>query len=262
MNFNKNIKLVPDEHYTYKYFDNIALPMEIYYPKNGLKQKNKTILFIHGGGWESAITDNSQWDGGWLRYQAYYFAMRDFVTITISYRSVKYSENTDITDLISDCTDAVEFIHKLPYVDTKNLILFGESAGGHLAIELGITLQKSLQPLAVIGINPVLDCTKEVWRYCSKNSQTRRIVSPLFNIKKTNVKFLVTHGDNDEIVDVNDTIQFAEKMKEVGNSCEIIIVSNAKHAYLLYGYISSDDFINTNMLELENYINKVLEYKI
>ena len=58
--------------------------MHIYFPDSDI-HKAQSVLFIYGGGWNDAIRNNTEWNGGWMANNARYFAERGFVSIAISY---------------------------------------------------------------------------------------------------------------------------------------------------------------------------------
>ena len=62
--------LVPQSYVT---ANGVNLPIQVFLPDGDIHNR-RTVLCIHGGGWNScAITDNSPWDGGWMGNNAKYF---------------------------------------------------------------------------------------------------------------------------------------------------------------------------------------------
>ena len=169
----------------YKTVNNLELPMRIYMPEEK-KANGRTVINIHGGGWRG-ITKNEKWNGSYMKYQADYFSKLGFVGIEFSYRSIEL-ENTKIFDIIDDCIDAMKYIKKLKY-GNKEIIVCGDSAGGHLAIELAFAMDSSLRPQKVVACNPVVDCTCEKWSYIEKDIYKRRLISPMYNMQRTDTIF-------------------------------------------------------------------------
>ena len=112
----------PDRKLTYKKVDGLNLPMNIYEPCSEA-ETDKVILVIHGGGWNTAISDNSDWNEGELKFQAAQFAEDGNIAAAISYRSLKI-KNTDILDLIEDVSDAVRFL-KYRYLQKQKTYRYG-----------------------------------------------------------------------------------------------------------------------------------------
>lgn len=227
----------------------IQLPVWIYPPQIENTYSDTLVLCIHGGGWY-AMDKNEAWNGGWMDYQARYYAEKGFYGAVISYRSIGLTEQTTVFDLLEDCRDALDFIAE--HVPYKRLILMGDSAGGHLAAML--TLQApDLADVAVL-CNPVTDCTADRWAYVARPEQTRQ-ASPIYCVQKTKTRYLLLHGDADTVVDWADTKKFYEKMRENGNICMFHLLPGAKHAFILKGYVSADSQLAEYMNIIDDYIN-------
>lgn len=246
----------PNKKLIYKTINGINLPMHIFMPDEEIDEDTSCVLFIHGGGWNSAIRDNSLWNGGALKSQAGYFAQKGYIAITISYRSLKAYEDVSLYDLLEDCKDALKYIRKnLKYINYKKIIVVGESAGGHLATMLGIMQEDELRPYAVISVNPVLDCTKK-WNYGVLSGQDKYAISPIHQKPKKCSKFLFLHGTNDDITDITDTVNFCKTLKELGHDAYLIKAKGAAHAFILFDYKSSDEYATYYTEMIFNYINE------
>jgi len=68
----------------YKTANGVDLPVKVFLSDDKTK-KNKSVLLIHGGGWKDAITDNSEWKGGWMANNAKYLSENGFLSIVISH---------------------------------------------------------------------------------------------------------------------------------------------------------------------------------
>lgn len=258
MNFDKNFIKEPNEKIIYKTVGNLKLPMNVYYPTSGIKGKMPCVLCIHGGSWKTKVKENEEFTTDWMDMNAKYYSQQGMVGIAISYRNID-DENTNVFDLISDCQDAMRYIkEKLDYVDNDKIVAIGDSAGGHLATCLGISQDDELRPNITIACNPVLDLTKEKWAFCTDTKEELKKASPLFNIGEKSSKFLCMHGDEDTVVDINDTIEFANKLKEKGVVSEMIVEKGKQHAFVLFDYISTDEEALTYMEQTMEFINKYL----
>ncbi len=245
-------KLIPQIDSVYKTVKGVGLPIKMYIPDYKCDNSQTAILVIHGGGWYAVKKEIDKWNGGWMNYQAQYYADKGYVSAVISYRSIDINEDTTVFDLVEDCKDAITYIREQAEFD--NLIIMGDSAGGHLAVMIG--MDDGMGVDMVIAANPVLDLTEKTWKYTAKTKEERIIASPALNIKKVNARFLVMHGNKDTVVDYRISRKFCEDMKKHGNQAEFIELDGAKHAFILSGYESSDEQINEYMAIIDKYIDK------
>lgn len=244
----------PNNRVIYKTVNGINLPMDIYLPDTDIDENTGCVVFIHGGGWNDAIKDNSKWNGGGLQSQARYFAEKGFITIAFSYRSLQAYEGVSLNDLVEDCTDAMKYIKlNLGYVNYDNIIVMGESAGGHLCAMLAISQDDNIRPWAAVLINPVLDTT-EKWSYGVMEGQDKYAVSPIHQKPEKCAKLLLTHGTKDTIVDIEDTKRFLGNIKDLGHEAEFIAIEDAVHAYLIFDYQSTDEYALYYTEQIYNYI--------
>lgn len=232
----------------YKTADAINLPIRIYYPDN---HNGDCVVNIHGGGWH-AIKDNSEWNGGWMDYQAEYYTKRGYIGVVFSYRSIDLSDNTDISDIYNDCRDAMKYINdKIKY---NKMIVTGDSAGGHLATLLG--LDSEIKTDIIAACNPVLDITDKKWQYCSSDEGVLRKYSPYFNIIKTDTKFLLMHGDSDAVVDCSITKSFYDQLQKNNICSKLVILPGVGHAFILKNYKSTDEQVESYMEIIDKFISE------
>lgn len=229
----------------YKKIGTVRLPVKIYEEKS-----DTLILTIHGGAWHAINEDCDDWDGGWMDFHARYFNKKGYKTAAISYRDVNFDDTTTVFDLIDDCRDAVEFLREK--VDFKHLIIMGDSAGGHLSTMLG--LDEEIGADCVIAANPVVDLTHESWKHTAKTNDEYIKASPLFNIKKTKTRFFILHGNCDQTVPIETSVDFCKKMVEAGNDCTFKEIDGAPHAFILLGYKSTDEEVAQYMKIVDNYL--------
>lgn len=247
--YDKNNNTQPDIKDIYKTVKGLNLPVHIFNPKVKNEKNEYVVICIHGGGWRTGIKANAEWQGGDMIHQAKYLSFLGYTGAAISYRCLT---NTDITDLIEDCRQAILYIKQKLDVDNHHIILFGDSAGAHLATCLGISDDDDIRPEMVISCNPVLDCTKN-FIYASDDENVRKWASPLFrNINKCS-KFLFIHGDADPTTPYSDTVKMNERLNQMGFESELITLKNVKHAFILYNYRSTDE-------EVERYMEMIAEY--
>ena len=266
----------------YKTVDGLNLPMDFYYPQNNDKSILKpAIVCIHGGAWSGRV-DNSHWNGDYMNVIARYYAMYNVIGVNISYRNIfnpidkktEFENEYEIFDLYKDCLDALWFVMNNAHqygIDKNKVAVIGDSAGGHLALCVG-TLdifrnEDDVKPYAVIACNPITDLNDEKWyKYIQQNSkqcefantsknERARILSPLHNISKNTVHTLLIHGTSDSVVNIEHTLNFYNKSKQI-NSCEMHSLIGADHAFILPEYYKDRNITLNALNVIDKYLRK------
>lgn len=245
-----------DIELVYKTVNNLNLPMQIYLPDNDVHNR-QTILLIHGGGWNDAIKDNTLWNGGWMANNAKYFTQKGFVGITISYRSLTVSDQLNVGDLLTDCVDAIKYIKThLTFINFDNIIYIGDSAGGYLATMLGLSQDDEIRPKSVVSLNPVLGSLDSKWSYGFRNCEDIDNLTPSKMIGEKCADFLFIHGTADKIVDMKYTEELNDLLNRRGHRSKLIKIPDAEHAFILYDYKYSNEYVTNIMEQIIDYIDK------
>ncbi len=254
--YNKNNNFQPDIKDVYRTVKGLSLPVHIFFPKIKNEKNRFVVICIHGGGWKTGIKSDVEWQGGDMIHQAKIFSLLGYNGIAISYRCLT-NPNTDITDLIDDCRQAILYIKEKFGVDNKHIILMGDSAGAHLATCIGISEEDDVRPEIVISCNPVLDCTGN-FAYASNSEDVRKWASPLLREINASSKFLFMHGNADPTTSYYDTVKMNERLNINGFDSEMITLKNVMHAFILYDYRSTDEEVEKYMKMIEEYLEKKL----
>lgn len=107
----------------------------------------KTVIFLHGGGWSTG-------GRGSLEDEAKEWAKTGWVSINVSYRVGTLDGVPDDGKLILEDVLAVLDKYRVkPYVDPNKIIVYGESAGGHLSEWLGSKYGAKVR--GFVAISPV-----------------------------------------------------------------------------------------------------------
>ncbi len=248
-------KLKPDKEFIYRTSSGLNLPMFVFEPK--IKRKESAaVIAIHGGGWQTGIKNNEQWDGNMMSRHAAYYAEKGFLGISFSYRSIELP-GVELTDIIEDCKEAMRFIAtKYDYIKKK--IVIGDSAGAYLAVELGLSDDDSIRPNLVVACNPVIDFT-EKFTYVAEKEETRKKLTLLnYHINKA-AKMLFIHGTADSVVPFEDSSKMVKKLKENGFDAELIILENVGHAFVLFDYKNTDEQVLKYMSIMDEFIERGYE---
>lgn len=248
-------KITPAISEFYKEVDGVKLPIDVYFPKKDT-DNHKTVLCIHGGGWTEGITDNSEWNGGWMGNNAKYLTQFGFTAITISYRSLRLKKKLTVPDLLEDCIDAVKFIRKrYDFVNFNEIIYMGDSVGAYFAVMLGLSQDYSIRPKLVVAANPVLNVLDKKWSYGFKGVEDMDRYMPINYIGDKNPDFLLLHGTDDTVVDIECTEKFYDALKKIGCKSNFVRLNGKEHAFILFDYKSADESVAEIMDKVINYIN-------
>lgn len=99
---------------------------DIYYNKNNTMLKKPVFIYFHGGGYISGTKDTR-------KFYCKKWVDEGYVAINVNYH---YKSDYPFRNQLSDCFKALEHIfdNSEKYgIDTKNIIISGESAGAHIA---------------------------------------------------------------------------------------------------------------------------------
>lgn len=123
-------------------------PLQVVTISRPANPTGKAVLFLHGGGWTtggrgSLATEAADWSNtGW-------------VAVNASYRlGVLDGAPDDGKRILADAYAALHLTRSLPGVDPDKVIVYGESAGGHLATWLGA--KYGPQVAGVVAFSPVV----------------------------------------------------------------------------------------------------------
>ncbi len=231
------------------------LTMHLLKPKKPLRQYAPVIVFIHGGAWYEGGKD----DG--LSHLTR-FVQRGYIGATIDYR---LTGEAIFPAQIEDCKCAIRYLraHSVEYgLDPDHIGVWGESAGGHLAALLGVSLNdKSLEGKGGLEkyssrVQAVVDCygptdLLKIGRYPSEikhdaaDSAESRLIggpiqenkdkaikaSPITYVGKDSPPFLILHGDKDPIVPLNQSELLASALKKAKIEVTFYVVKGGGHGF-------------------------------
>lgn len=257
--------------------------VKIYYIRPAEKKpvhKRTAVVWIHGGGWTGGITET-------FFPHARYFASRGAVGICIHYRLVKADGSVTVADCLADCKSAIRYIREHADelgIDPDKIIVAGYSAGGHLASCLGTVdgfnhpsdnLAISAIPNAMVLYNPLSDFTTSPFinriiggaaleKKPTPESQIpteaqialAKQLSPLYNVRCNQPKALILHGTDDTVILPEQSVQFARAMQQAGNSCELILLPETKHAFVCVNWKATEQEVVQAFLLMDNYLVK------
>lgn len=225
--------------------------MDIIRPNN-IEEKLPAILYIHGGAW---VSGDKRSDGKYFTFDIPKFG---YVLATMNYR---LAPEYNFSDQMEDVKSALEFIveNAETYgIDSEKIYIWGDSAGGHLAQMAGLTLDNIGAVVSFYGVSDLLCMDEDAKEYpmnwgkttltsmespiCmlmggvisgdDKLVEMTKEASPINNVKKEAVPFLLQHGNADKEVYYKQSVRMAEKLNEISpeSDVELDIFEGADHS--------------------------------
>jgi acetyl esterase/lipase len=225
--------------------------MDVYLPAGRTIDSTKSMILIHGGGWNSGNKSdfNSYIDSFRKR-------MPGYAIFNLNYRLV--SGNNLFPSQEEDIKAAVQFItgKATEYQVNKNkLVLVGASAGGHLALlqaykynspriaavidffgptDLVTMYEKPWHPLVPVALQMITGTTPLA------NEKLYRESSPLNYVSSSSAPTLILHGTNDPVVNISQSKALESKLQKSGVVHELVVYQGQHHGW--YGATLSNSF--------------------
>lgn len=225
------------------------LKLDLYLPDQA--NPPHLVIWVHGGAWHSGSKENPPME----------LVKRGYAMASISYRRTVEAK---FPALIHDIKAAVRFLraHANQYgYRSDKIILWGSSAGGHLVALAGLTngnqllegkigndLKTSSDVEVVLdffgptdlttimaqstphGVNvrgPAL--TLMFGKPLDQAAEELKLASPVYQVDKTDPPLFICHGDQDNQVPINQSIQLYGKYRELGLNVQLEYVHGAGH---------------------------------
>lgn len=206
------------------------------------------IVWIHGGAWRMGSKDSD--NVGYLVKHGYAIASIDY----------RFSNEAVFPAQIQDCNTALNFIvaHAAEYgVDPKRIVVAGGSAGGHLALLLGMARKDfgadpSIKPVAILDFFGPADFTKLLEDIKAIHSDQglkeyegavppllgspvdqapdkAKAASPMTYVAADNPPVLIIHGGNDPLVPLDQSKRLHDALDKAGVKNQLFVVDGAGH---------------------------------
>ena len=213
-------KILPNPHTITKdiaYGDKPDQKLDLYLLNNG--RLNPTIIFIHGGGWGAG--DKSAYEGRAKKY-----GLAGFNVIAINYTLATSDPATHWDAQLQDINNAYKFIldnFNHYGVDPFKVAVGGDSAGGHLALWLG--LDPAVK--AVLNMFGPCDLTQPQMAQVmanldvfgkqtyTDNPQLYMDASPIFKMTSAYPPTYIVHSTDDAIVPYLEAEVLSKKLTQL-----------------------------------------------
>ena len=210
--------------------------------------KRPGMIIIHGGGWTGG-------DKGAAREQniGTTLASHGYVCMSINYLLQPKNGERIWPRNLHDCKTAVRWLRANAerfQLDTQHIGVIGGSAGGHLALMVGLTDKASgLDPAgpyadqscavqAVIDLyGPIADTPKWTATLVAQDAasapELNKQVTPLSYVDAKDPPVMIMHGTADTTVEVRDSEVMFQALKQVSPIHRLVIVPGAPHTFHL-----------------------------
>jgi uncharacterized protein (TIGR02246 family) len=216
--------------------------LDVLYPKAFSKEKRPGVIMFHGGGWIRS-TKETMMDAFCLPYLE-----RGFVVANVEYR---VAGAATAPAAVNDALTAAKWFFDRAgkyNVDPARIVVTGASAGGHLALMVGMTPASAglgpAIPIAAIvngyGVADVGDLLEGPHRQGfavqwlpeqAGRSDLAKRLSPLTYVRKGLPPTLTVQGENDHTVPHEQGVRLTAALKEAGVDAEMMTVPDAGHGF-------------------------------
>jgi len=241
--------------------DKAAQLVDMLYPKDMKKsdpalstpaKKHPGVIMFHGGGW--IRTSKSTMSTFYNRYLAH-----GFVVCNAEYRLADSTgqftpEFTPAPGAVQDALKAAKWFyeHADEYnVDKDRIVVTGASAGGHIALMVGLCNDEKVGPIAgkdfkiaaiVNGYGcvdvPALLAKQRPGDFASQwlpdgptRAEIAKQMSPMTYVRKDIPPLITVQGANDSTHPVADSQRFTAALKAAGADADIHLVNGAGHGF-------------------------------
>jgi len=207
-----------------------------------------TVVFMHGGFWAAGAKETSIFAlMPWMEM--------GFNVVNVEYRLARYAL---APAAVEDCLCALRFLNaqKATYnIDPARIIVTGESAGGHLALSLGMIPESAdlgrecagnaaiPTPAAVVnfyGISDVADVIDGPHRAnaamqwfggmtLANRTEIAKRVSPMSYVRAGLPPILTIHGDADMTVPYQQAVTLHAALTKAGTQNQLLTIPGGKH---------------------------------
>ena len=252
------------------------MPIEYTYGKDKMQaidlypgSSDKVLIWIHGGGW---LVGDKRADRWVRRFHRHFIDHQEYNVFMIGYRVGRNTAPQAVEDVIC-AYQKIETIIDNENFSSNDIIVAGASAGGHLALMLGLNEVKNTdackykkKPKAVVNLFGITDLKKtsdylDDNKFFTQSNYVKSWISPNdslsdmsysyspVNLNTTNIPNILTiHGTDDSWVPYNQAEILHEKLK--GNHILVTIEKGGHYRFKKdqNEYIGSkiDEFLKDN----------------
>jgi len=212
-----------------------GLRLELHTP--AVAGRRPLVVYLPGGGFVVAPRTMA-------RRERAFIAAAGYVVASVEYRTIR--QRATLNEGLSDIRAAIAYLvgHADDYgIDPDAIALWGESAGGYLASQAGLTDprvravvdQFGASDLARIadGFDPRMQAALADPRHPIRRYRATE-VNPIDNVRPDAPAFLLLHGDDDRIIPPAQTIMLHRALRAAGADSTYYLLAGAGHGRLAF----------------------------
>jgi acetyl esterase/lipase len=235
------------------------LKMDVYSPTNPAGQSLPAVLYVHGGGWQTGTKNMLAMMPGPSE-----LLRRGYLVVAINYR---LAPKHKFPAMIEDAKGAVRFLRanaKDFSLDPARIGVMGDSSGGHVVALLGLTdasagfegegwTDQSSRVQAVVDLYGPTDFASgksnfmtlklihDAFGATNTIDPILRRANPVTYVSRHAPPFLIVHGDKDNLVDLQQSVELDARLKAVGADSTFLVITNLAHGYVPFGLKANPD---------------------
>lgn len=219
-----------------------ATILDVLEPKDSGAALRPGVVVFHGGGWVHSGKETA------YRSLCLPYLERGFVVANVEYR---VASQATAPAAVTDALEATHwfFKHAREYhVDPARIVVTGGSAGGHLALMVGMAPKSAhlgpVSPVAAVidgyGITDAVELLngphRQFWAddwipAGPERVELARQVSPLTYVRHNLPPILIAQGADDHTIPVEQSVRLHDALEMDGVASELIVVPDAKHGF-------------------------------
>lgn len=216
--------------------------LDVLQPRAAAATRRPGVIVIHGGGWVRGSREQMI-NGFCIPY-----LRQGFVVANVGYRLAK---TAPAPAAVTDVLNAAQwFLRNAPRysVDKDRIVVTGASAGGHLALMVGMTpkgarLGPPAKVAAVVNVYGITDVADQLQAPNQRSYalewipdqpgrlELARRLSPLTYVRRDVPPVLTIHGDADETVPYEHGVRLTKALREAGADAELLPVPQGGHGF-------------------------------
>ena len=249
----KEVRVISEKEYTYDptknpkteivrimSTDGFNLPARVTYPLNFDKSKKYPVIFtIYGGPDAGTGLTNRYADG-----RANWYAENNIITIDVAHRSSGHFGKKGLDYMwrnlgkyeIIDYSAAVTWLKKKPFVDGTKIGITGGSYGGYMSA-LALTSGADYWTHGIANLSVTSWAlydnvyTERFMDTPQQNPEGYEAGSVMFHAHKLKGKLRIVHGEMDDNVHMQNSLQLIGQLQELNKDFEFMIYPNGRHGW-------------------------------